>query len=252
MYSELLVCLEITEEWLMGRKKDWSQCVMVERFGQELVEMEPSCMEERWRTIGDGLMKCDIASVCRGSDHGEQWFLKSLVSSLVVFQLLSALPCGHPPCLLPLDIKISFSFLGKASCQTLHQTLDQNDVHRHSFRVGHMNLSSSSLIERPPAPLVSPYFLVCLLLTAPWYDPAWPSGLQTQLPCSSAVAPSKLPCRLMETYSDPSASGHPCTIPQGCSLKTENSVTAWNNSTSSNVLGFNYSYFQPNASQISG
>ncbi|XP_013222683.2 myelin regulatory factor-like protein, partial [Columba livia] len=89
-------------------------------------------------------------------------------------------------------------------------------------------------------------------LQTPWYDPAWPSGLQTQLPCSSAVAPSKLPCRLMETYSDPSASGHPCTIPQGCSLKTENSVTAWNNSTSSNVLGFNYSYFQPNASQISG
>ncbi|XP_065512676.1 myelin regulatory factor-like protein [Caloenas nicobarica] len=85
-----------------------------------------------------------------------------------------------------------------------------------------------------------------------WYDPPWPSGLQTQLPCPSAVAPSKLPCRLTETYFDPSAGGHPCTIPQGCCLKTENAVTAWNNSTSSNFLGFNYSYFQPNASQISG
>ncbi|XP_068258201.1 myelin regulatory factor-like protein [Nyctibius grandis] len=89
-------------------------------------------------------------------------------------------------------------------------------------------------------------------LQIPWYDTTWPSGLQPPLPCPSAVAPSKLPCRFMETYSDPSASGHPCTIPQGCCLKTENVVTPWNHSTSSSCLGFNYSYFQPNASQISG
>ncbi|KFW69593.1 Myelin regulatory factor-like, partial [Pygoscelis adeliae] len=85
-----------------------------------------------------------------------------------------------------------------------------------------------------------------------WYDATWPSGPQPPLPCPSAMAPSKLPCRFMETYSDPSASGHPCNIPQGCCLKTENAVTPWNNSTSSSCLGFNYSYFQPNASQISG
>ncbi|KFV09962.1 Myelin regulatory factor-like, partial [Pterocles gutturalis] len=89
-------------------------------------------------------------------------------------------------------------------------------------------------------------------LQTPWYDTAWPSGLQPPLPCPSAVAPSKLPCRFMETYSDPSASGHPCTIPQGCCLKTGNAVTPWNDSTSSSCLDFNYSYFQPNASQISG
>ncbi|XP_075005922.1 myelin regulatory factor-like protein [Calonectris borealis] len=85
-----------------------------------------------------------------------------------------------------------------------------------------------------------------------WYDATWPSGLQPPLSCPSAVAPSKLPCRFMETYSDPNASGHPCSIPRGCCLKTENAVTPWNNSTSSSCLGFNYSYFQPNASQISG
>ncbi|KAM6287561.1 myelin regulatory factor-like protein [Spheniscus humboldti] len=85
-----------------------------------------------------------------------------------------------------------------------------------------------------------------------WHDTMWPSGPQPLLPCASAVAPSKLPCRFMETYSDPSASGHPCNISQGCSLKTENAVTPWNNSTSSSCLGFNYSYCQPNASQISG
>ncbi|KFV20655.1 Myelin regulatory factor-like, partial [Tauraco erythrolophus] len=89
-------------------------------------------------------------------------------------------------------------------------------------------------------------------LQTPWYDTMWPSGLQPSLPCSSAVAPSKLPCRFMETYFDPSASGQPCSIPQGCCQKTENTVAPWNNSTSSSCLGFNYSYFQPNASQISG
>ncbi|XP_028941092.1 myelin regulatory factor-like protein [Antrostomus carolinensis] len=89
-------------------------------------------------------------------------------------------------------------------------------------------------------------------LQTPWYDTVWPSGLQPQLPCPSAVGSSKLPCRFMETYSDPSASGHPCAIPQGCCLKTENAVTPWNHSTSLSCLGFNYSYFQPNASQISG
>ncbi|KFQ84894.1 Myelin regulatory factor-like, partial [Phoenicopterus ruber ruber] len=89
-------------------------------------------------------------------------------------------------------------------------------------------------------------------LQTPCYDTAWPTGLQPLLPCPSAAAPSKLPCRFMETPSDPNASGHPCSIPQGCSLKTENAVTPWNNSTSSSCLGFNYSYFQPNASQISG
>ncbi|KAM6384280.1 myelin regulatory factor-like protein [Alca torda] len=84
------------------------------------------------------------------------------------------------------------------------------------------------------------------------YDTTWPSGLQLPLPCPSAVAPSKLPCRFMETNSDPSAGGHPCGIPQGCCLKTDNAMTPWNHSTSSSCLGFNYSYFQPNASQISG
>ncbi|XP_074681545.1 myelin regulatory factor-like protein [Strix aluco] len=88
-------------------------------------------------------------------------------------------------------------------------------------------------------------------LQTPWYDTMWLSGLQPPLPCPSAVAPSKLPCRFMETYSDPSASGHPCTIPQGCCLKTENAVTPWNNSTSSSSLSFNSSYLQPSASQIS-
>uniref|UniRef100_A0A8C3XAK9 Myelin regulatory factor like n=1 Tax=Cyanoderma ruficeps TaxID=181631 RepID=A0A8C3XAK9_9PASS len=56
----------------------------------------------------------------------------------------------------------------------------------------------------------------------------------------------------MESCSDPSATGYPCTISQGCCLKSENAVTPWNHSTSSGSLGFNYSYFQPNASQISG
>lgn len=189
----------------------------------------------------------------RGSNHNEQCFLKTLVSSLVVpLQLLSALPCGRPPCLLLVEIKISFSSLGKASCQTPHQTLDQNHVLRHSSRVGHMNSASPKLIGRSPAPLLSPYFLVCLLLAATRYNTTWPSGLQPPLPCPSAVASSKLPCRFMEPYSDPGASGHPCSIPQGCCLKTGNAVTPWNNSTSSSCLGFNYSYFQPNVSEMSG
>ncbi|KFQ39452.1 Myelin regulatory factor-like, partial [Mesitornis unicolor] len=89
-------------------------------------------------------------------------------------------------------------------------------------------------------------------LQAPWYDTTWPGGLQAPLPCTSAVAPSRLPCRFMETYSDPNASGHPCNIPQGYCLKTENAVNPWNHPTSSSCLGFNYSCFQPNASQISG
>ncbi|XP_061310796.1 myelin regulatory factor-like protein [Pezoporus flaviventris] len=86
----------------------------------------------------------------------------------------------------------------------------------------------------------------------PWYDSMWPSGLQPSFPCPSAVTPNRLPCRFMETHSDPSASGHPCTIPQGYCLKTGNAATPWNHATSSSCLGFNYSYFQPNASQISG
>ncbi|XP_008934750.1 PREDICTED: myelin regulatory factor-like protein, partial [Merops nubicus] len=89
-------------------------------------------------------------------------------------------------------------------------------------------------------------------LQNPWYDTSRPSGLQPLPPCPPSVAPSKLPCRFMETHSEHSASGHPCTIPQGCCLKAENAATPWNHSTSSNCLGFNYSYFQPNTSQISG
>ncbi|PKU47801.1 myelin regulatory factor-like protein [Limosa lapponica baueri] len=89
-------------------------------------------------------------------------------------------------------------------------------------------------------------------LQTTWCDPAWPSGLQPPLPCLPAVAPSKLPCRFTETNSDPSAGGHTCSIPQGSCLKTENAMTPWNHSTSSSCLGFNYSYFQSNASQISG
>lgn len=171
---------------------------------------------------------------------------------VVSLQLLSALPCGCPPCLLSVETEISFSSPGKASCQTPHRTLDRNSVLRHSCRVGHMNLASPKLIGRSPGRLLGSYFFVCLLLAAPWYDTMWPSGLQPPLPCPSAVAPSKHPCRFMETYSDPSTSGHPCTIPQGCCLKTENAVTPWNHSTSSSSLDFNYSYFQPNTSQFLG
>ncbi|OXB59812.1 hypothetical protein ASZ78_007295 [Callipepla squamata] len=88
-------------------------------------------------------------------------------------------------------------------------------------------------------------------LKTTWDDAMWPSGQQSPLPCPSTVAPSKLPYRFLETSSDPSSSGHPCSIPQSCCLKRDNTVTPWNNSTSSNSLGFNYSYFQPNVSQIS-
>ncbi|KAF2974701.1 hypothetical protein EK904_001568 [Melospiza melodia maxima] len=70
-------------------------------------------------------------------------------------------------------------------------------------------------------------------LQTPWCDAVWPSGLQPPLPCPSVRAPSKLPCRFMETYPDPSATGYPCTISQGCCLKTENAVPPWNHSTSS-------------------
>ncbi|KFW88187.1 Myelin regulatory factor-like, partial [Phalacrocorax carbo] len=108
----------------------------------------------------------------------------------------------------------------------------------------------SQLPDSPPDSGSEPYSPPQLQTT--WYDATWPSGLQPPLPCPSAVAPSKLPCRFLETSSDPSASGHPCSIPQGCRLNTGNAVTPWNNSTSSSCLGFNYSYFQPNASQISG
>ncbi|RLW06297.1 hypothetical protein DV515_00004504, partial [Chloebia gouldiae] len=73
-------------------------------------------------------------------------------------------------------------------------------------------------------------------LQIPWCDAVWPSGLQPPLPCPSVGAPSKLPCGLMETHSDPSAPGYPCTISQGCCLKTENAVTPWNHSTSSSCL----------------
>ncbi|XP_071590453.1 myelin regulatory factor-like protein [Heliangelus exortis] len=89
-------------------------------------------------------------------------------------------------------------------------------------------------------------------LQTSWYDTTWPNGLQPPLPCPFSVAPSKLPCRSMEAYSDPYASGHHCTVPQGCCLKTENVVTPWNHSAPSSCSGFSYSCFQPNASQISG
>ncbi|XP_038009850.1 myelin regulatory factor-like protein isoform X1 [Motacilla alba alba] len=89
-------------------------------------------------------------------------------------------------------------------------------------------------------------------LQTPWCDAVWPSGLQPPLPCPSFGAPSRLPCRFMETYPDPSATGYPCAISQGCCLKTEKTATPWNHSTSSSCSDFNYSYFQPNASQISG
>ncbi|XP_058682702.1 myelin regulatory factor-like protein [Poecile atricapillus] len=89
-------------------------------------------------------------------------------------------------------------------------------------------------------------------LQTPRCGAVWPSGLQAPLPCPSVGAPSKLPCRFMETYSDPSATGYPCNFSQSCCLKTETAVTPWNHSTSPSCLGFNYSYFQPNATQISG
>nr|XP_038027841.1 myelin regulatory factor-like protein isoform X5 [Anas platyrhynchos] len=84
-----------------------------------------------------------------------------------------------------------------------------------------------------------------------WNDASWPSGQQPPLPCPSAVAPSRLPCRFLETFPDPNASGHPGSIPQGSCLKKDNTVPPWNNSTSSSSLGFNYSYFQPNVPQVS-
>ncbi|XP_068525320.1 myelin regulatory factor-like protein isoform X4 [Anas acuta] len=84
-----------------------------------------------------------------------------------------------------------------------------------------------------------------------WNDASWPSGQQPPLPCPSAAAPSRLPCRFLETFPDPNASGHPGSIPQGSCLKKDNTVPPWNNSTSSSSLGFNYSYFQPNVPQIS-
>ncbi|XP_062423257.1 myelin regulatory factor-like protein [Rhea pennata] len=84
------------------------------------------------------------------------------------------------------------------------------------------------------------------------YDTPWASGLQPPLPFPSAVAPSKVACRFPETFPDPGASGHPCGIPQGCSLRTENAATPWNNSTSSGSLSFSYSHFQPDVPQASG
>ncbi|RMC09964.1 hypothetical protein DUI87_12754 [Hirundo rustica rustica] len=65
-------------------------------------------------------------------------------------------------------------------------------------------------------------------LQTPWCDALRPSGLQPPLTCPSVVAPSKLPCRFMEPYSDPNATGYPCTISQSCCLKTENTVEAPN------------------------
>ncbi|XP_068023542.1 LOW QUALITY PROTEIN: myelin regulatory factor-like protein [Melanerpes formicivorus] len=88
-------------------------------------------------------------------------------------------------------------------------------------------------------------------LQTPWYDTAWPSRLQPQPPCPSPVAPSRLPCRFMESYSDPIGNGDPCTNSLSCCLKTESAVTPWNHSASSSCLGFN-SCLQPNASQIPG
>lgn len=159
---------------------------------------------------------------------------------------------GCDPPVLSSRMKISFSSLGKASCQTPHQTPDQNHVPHHSYKVGDMNLASPKLIGRSPAPLSCSYSLICLFPSAPWCDALRPAALQPPLPCPSVVAPSKLPCRFMETHSDPRATGYPCTISQGCCLKTQNAGTPWNHSASSSSLGFNYPYFQPNAPQISG
>lgn len=179
--------------------------------------------------------------------------LKTLFSSLVVpLHLLSAFVVVVFCILFQKKLKISFSSPGKASCQTPHRTLAQNRVPHHSYKVGDMNLASPKPLERSPAPLPCSYVLLCLFLLAPWCDAVWPSGLQPPLPCPSVRVPSKLPCRFMGTYPDPSATGYPCTISRGCCLKTENAVPPWNHSTSSSCSGFNYSYFQPNASQISG
>ncbi|XP_010411982.1 myelin regulatory factor-like protein isoform X2 [Corvus cornix cornix] len=108
----------------------------------------------------------------------------------------------------------------------------------------------SQLPDSPPDSGSEPYSPP--QLQTPWYNTLWPSGLQPPLPCPSAMAPSKLPCGFMETYSDPNAMRQLSTISQDCCLKTENAVTPWNHSTSSSCLGFNYSCFQPNAAQISG
>ncbi|XP_048156560.1 myelin regulatory factor-like protein isoform X2 [Corvus hawaiiensis] len=108
----------------------------------------------------------------------------------------------------------------------------------------------SQLPDSPPDSGSEPYSPP--QLQTPWYNTLWPSGLQPPLPCPSAMAPSKLPCGFMETYSDPNAMRQLSTISQDCCLKTENAVTPWNHSTSSGCLGFNYSCFQPNAAQISG
>ncbi|XP_031962224.1 myelin regulatory factor-like protein isoform X2 [Corvus moneduloides] len=108
----------------------------------------------------------------------------------------------------------------------------------------------SQLPDSPPDSGSEPYSPP--QLQASWYNTLWPSGLQPPLPCPSAMAPSKLPCGFMETYSDPNAMRQLSTISQDCCLKTENAVTPWNHSTSSSCLGFNYSCFQPNAAQISG
>lgn len=172
-------------------------------------------------------------------------------SLVVPLQLLLAFFCGHPECFLPVKINIYFSSPGKASCQTPHQTLGRKHALHHSSRVGDMNSASPKLAGRSPAPFLSTSFLVCLPLSAIWNDASWPSGQQPPLPCPSAVAPSKLPCRFLETFPDPNASGHAGSIPQGSGLKRDNTVPPWNNSTSSSSLGFNYSYFQPNVPQIS-
>ncbi|XP_041873716.1 myelin regulatory factor-like protein isoform X2 [Corvus kubaryi] len=108
----------------------------------------------------------------------------------------------------------------------------------------------SQLPDSPPDSRSEPYSPP--QLQTPWYNTLWPSGLQPPLPCPSAMAPSKLPCGFMETYSDPNAMRQLSTISQDCCLKTENAVIPWNHSTSSSCLGFNYSCFQPNAAQISG
>lgn len=123
-------------------------------FGQELVGMGPPCMGGgRRRAVGDGLVKCKWCCSCeKGSNRGGQCFLKTRVSSLMVpLWLLSTLPCGHPPCFLPVEMKISFLSLGKASCQTPHQTLDRNRVLHHSSRVSRVNSAFPKPVGRSPA-----------------------------------------------------------------------------------------------------
>ncbi|XP_025063798.1 myelin regulatory factor-like protein [Alligator sinensis] len=82
-------------------------------------------------------------------------------------------------------------------------------------------------------------------LKALHYDAAWSTGLRPSLPFPSVGAPCKFPCRFSENFSDANSTGHPGDVLQDCSLKTDNPVAPWSNSTSSNCLNLNYSYLQP-------